>query len=252
MTAKKATKRFPYIATVIAFSAIVIMLSLGFWQLERKVEKDERLESIKIAKQSENITMQQAFSDIEAFQDYVVTANGQPIEKYFYIDNKIVEGRAGFHVLVPYKTDSSVVMLNLGWLAATGLRSELPKFKLPAFDKVQGILYIPLNNRLVSETNTQYGEFPALLQQVDLAEISKHLNIDVLPAVLRLLPEQSDFSREWKPVVMSPDKHLGYAVQWFGLAVAGLTVYLLSVVKWMQGPSPTGSEAQKHQDKNRK
>jgi cytochrome oxidase assembly protein ShyY1 len=30
---------------------------------------------------------------------------------------------------------------------------------------------------------------------------------------------------------MSPDKHLGYAVQWFGLGIAALTIYLLSLMK---------------------
>jgi cytochrome oxidase assembly protein ShyY1 len=244
MSVDKPTMRFPYIATVIAFLAIVIMLGLGFWQLDRKVEKDERLASIENAKQSANIDMETAFGDVQAFQDFIVSANGQAIEKYFYIDNKLLDGRVGFHVLVPYKTDSGVVMLNLGWLPATGLRSNMPTFKKPSLESVQGILYLPQLNSLVSETNSSYGEFPVLLQQVDLAEINKHLKLDVLPAVLRLVSEQTEFKREWKAVIMSPNKHLAYAVQWFGLAIAALTIYLLSMVKWLHGPLPTGSNKQ--------
>lgn len=244
MMTDKSTTRFPYLATLVAFSVIVIMLGLGFWQLDRKVEKEERLTSLGIAEQSANIDMASAFSDVSAFQDYIVSADGDVIVNYFYIDNKLMEGRPGFHVLVPYDTAFGVVMLNLGWIPATGLRSELPTFQLPALDKIQGMLYKPLNNRLISETNNNYGEFPVLLQQVDLAEIGKHLDLDVLPAVLRLVPDDSEFVREWKAVAMSPDKHLGYAVQWFGLAIAALTIYLLSMLKWMQGPQPVSSNKQ--------
>lgn len=241
MSNDKSNTRFPYVATLVAFLAIVIMLSLGFWQLDRKVQKEARLASVEIAKQSASIDLAEAFSDTLNYQDYVVSTEGKVLNKYFYIDNKLVNSKPGFYVLVPFSTNFGVVMVNLGWLPATGVRSDLPNFTLPSMDNVQGLLYLPLNNSLISETNNQYGEYPVLLQQVDLDEISKHLNIDILPGVLRLLPSDSEFVREWKAVTMSPDKHLGYAVQWFGLAIAALTVYLLSMLKWLHGPQPTGS-----------
>jgi surfeit locus 1 family protein len=50
--------------------------------------------------------------------------------------------------------------------------------------------------------------------------------------VLRLLPNDStDLVREWKVMSMQPEKHLAYAIQWFGLAVAGLTIFLISLRK---------------------
>lgn len=241
MSSDASSTRFPYVATLVAFIAIVIMLGLGFWQLDRKAQKEARLASVEIAKLSANIDLPQAFSDPLNYQDYIVSAGGIVIDKYFYIDNKLVNSKPGFHVLVPFSTDYGVVMLNLGWLSATGVRSDLPRFDLPPMNNIEGLLYLPVNNSLITETNTQYGKYPVLLQQVDLDEISKHLNIDILPGVIRLLPSDSEFVREWQAVTMSPDKHLGYAVQWIGLAIAALTVYLLSMLKWLQGPQPTGS-----------
>jgi surfeit locus 1 family protein len=238
MLTTNSTRRFPYIATLVAFVAVVIMLCLGFWQLERKAEKDIRLANIYEAKQSSDISLAEAFSDIENYQDYIVIAKGKALNTLFYVDNKLVNGRAGFHVLVPYETSEGILMLNLGWIPSTGVRASLPDFTIPALTEIKGIVHLPLKNSFIRETNTAYGEFPALLQQFDLAEISQHLDKEVLPATLRLLPDRSDFVREWKAVVMSPDKHLGYAVQWFGLAIAGLTVYLLSMLKRFQGPSP--------------
>lgn len=251
MSSAKTNTRFPYIATLVAFLAIVIMLGLGFWQLDRKAQKEARLANVEVAKQSGDITLAEAFSNPLNYQDYMVNAEGTLVNKYFYIDNKLVDSKPGFHVLVPFNTHLGVVMLNLGWLPATGVRSDLPSFELPVLNDIQGLLYLPLNNSLISETNNQYGQYPVLLQQVDLTEISKHLSLDILPGVLRLLPDDSEFVREWKAVTMSPDKHLGYAVQWFGLGIAALTVYLLSMLKWLQGPQPTGSINNNTNNRNR-
>lgn len=237
MDPKRTKKGFPYIATIVAFVAIVIMLSLGFWQLERKAQKDERLENIKKASQSDGLSIEQAFSDISAFQDYTVTFSGSALHKFFYIDNKLFDGRAGFHVLLPYTSSKGIVMVNLGWIPASGARGELPPFSMPNMNPISGTIYLPTNNAFIKETNNTYGDFPVLLQQVDLNEMSLHLGEKVLPAVVRLRAENSEFVRQWQAVSMSPDKHLGYAVQWFGLAVAALTVYLLSLLKWLQAPS---------------
>jgi cytochrome oxidase assembly protein ShyY1 len=72
-----------------------------------------------------------------------------------------------------------------------------------------------------------------------VAQIQPHLSAmgflqsgKLFPFVVNLAPEpNSEFVRNWQPVVMSPEKHLGYAVQWFGLGIAALTIYLLSLMK---------------------
>lgn len=239
---KNASKpAFPYVATIVAFSAVVIMLGLGFWQLDRKAEKDARLAHIENAKLQHSVTIRQVQQDPIAYQDYTVTLTGYFASNAFYIDNKMRQGRAGFHVLVPFTTNRGTVMLNLGWISSTGVRTQLPTFTLPQpslqITKVNAIVYIPLNNTLVTETNSEYGQFPVLLQQVDLAEIEKHLKKDVEPFVGRIIDGSDDvFIREWELITMSPEKHLGYAVQWFGLAIAALTIYLLNLLKRLRAP----------------
>lgn len=232
---------FPVIATIIAFMAVVIMVGLGFWQLERKVEKEQRLLHIENAQQQQSIALSQVVDSPNKYQDFTAMAKGRLQNKAFYIDNKIRNGVAGFHVLLPLQTDLGTLMVNLGWLAGTGVRNELPGFSLHKEFNVtttlSGVVYLPLDNRLIKETNMDYGRFPAMLQQVDLDEIEQHLEGSLLPFVLRLVPnDNSSFVRDWEVITMSPDKHLGYAIQWFGLAIAGLTIYLLSLVKRMQGP----------------
>ncbi|WP_083256813.1 SURF1 family protein [Glaciecola punicea] len=237
MIINTSPKQFPYLATVVAFVAIVIMAGLGFWQLDRKADKDIRLANIEKANDSAHIDLAKALGNIQSYQDFTVVASGRAQNKYFYIDNKLLGGRAGFHVLVPFEADQGTLMINLGWIPGTGMRGSLPEFIMPRLTTVEGVVHIPLKNTFIKETNIAYGKFPVLLQQVDLQEISLHLGTSVLPVTLRLLPHGTDFVRQWQTVIMSPQKHLGYAVQWFGLAIAALTVYLLSMLKRMQGSS---------------
>lgn len=227
---------FPYLATIIAFTAIVIMLLLGFWQLDRKSEKELRLAQIENAKGEQSISLKQAVLNPLQYQDYQATAVGQFSEELIFIDNKIRDGKPGFYVLTPLTTNYGVLMVNLGWVPAMSVRGTLPTIAFPysadELSTLEGLIYIPTHNTLIKETNTEYGRFPALLQQVDLNEISQHLRAQVLPFVLRLLPNSNSyFVREWNIITMAPEKHLAYAIQWFGLAIAALTVYLLSLRK---------------------
>jgi len=49
-----------------------------------------------------------------------------------------------------------------------------------------------------------------------------------LPVILLLDSEQQDgYVRDWNTLPFGPERNVGYAVQWFGLAVALLIIYLV-------------------------
>lgn len=242
MQLSEKQSRFPFIATIVAFGAIVIMLILGFWQLDRKSEKEIRLNNIKKASGSSALLLSEIVQKPDDYRDYQVKANGLLLEPLFLIDNVMRDGLAGFYVLKPLSTNYGVVMLNYGWIPASGPRGTLPELEFDSIDRVTGVIYFPTDNVLVKETNSHYGQFPALLQQVDLEEVSRHLEKDVMPFTIRLNPDDSGYVREWQIMSMSPEKHLGYAIQWFGLAIAALTIYLLSVLKYLKAPNAINDE----------
>jgi surfeit locus 1 family protein len=39
------------------------------------------------------------------------------------------------------------------------------------------------------------------------------------------------YLREWRPAVMTPEQHLGYAVQWFAMAGALVVLYVVLNVR---------------------
>ncbi len=227
---EQARKPFPVVVTLLSIISIVTMLILGFWQLDRKQQKEERLDQIELGAASGELALEQAMSAPSKYEDFRVTVSGTADQNLFYVDNKLYEGRPGYHVLQPLRTDFGYLIVNLGWIYAQD-RGSIPSVtKLEGTVQLTGVLSIPTDNVFIKETNTNYSQFPVILQQLDLAEIEKHLNVDAFPFVLLANPESSSsFVREWKAVVMAPEKHLGYAIQWFGLAIAALTVYLISI-----------------------
>lgn len=231
----RSTNKLTIFFTLIALACIVIMFLLGFWQLDRKSQKEQRLAQIDQRKAVNALTLAEVVDAPEDFVDFPVIVMGELRKQTFFIDNRLKNGAAGYEVLAPVQTNYGTVIINLGWVPGTGLRSELPPVSLPNDNQFTGVIYVPSDNVMVSETNVDYGRFPALIQQIDFAEIAKHLGRDVLPFTVRLADDGgADFIRDWQVVVMAPERHLGYAIQWFGLGIAALTIFLLTILKSMQ------------------
>ena len=224
--------RLPFVATLVTFLCIVIMFALGNWQLQRAEQKTARLIAIEQASNTALVDLQQVLrSNIDEMLDMPVSFDGAADgTRYFLLDNKIHKGRVGYQVLVPVQTDSGTVISNFGWVAATNSRAILPSIQIDA-QKVRygGVISKPLNNALVKETALVDGNWPKVLQQTDLKIIQQHYEQEVLPFVVLLnAQETSAFVRNWQAVVMAPEKHMAYAVQWFLLAFAALVVFVIA------------------------
>lgn len=237
-------RRLPLVPTLITLSAVVILLSLGMWQLERKAEKEQRLQQIEARKQSAPLSLSEIDTFSQNYQDFPIKLQGQLlVNALYYIDNKIVKGRPGYHVLIPLRTQQGTVLINFGWVAALGSREKLPDINIAPINQFSGTIRYPSVNPMIKETNPAQNALPMRLQQVDIALMQANLQFHgllnntedsntLMPFLVQLDADpQSGFIRNWTPVVMAPEKHLGYAVQWFGLGIACLTVYLLSVMR---------------------
>jgi cytochrome oxidase assembly protein ShyY1 len=224
--------RLPIVATLVTFVCVVIMFALGNWQLQRAEQKTERLLALEFAAKTAQVDLQQVLrSNIDEMLDMPVSFEGAAdASHYFLLDNKIHKGRVGYQVLVPLKTTSGIVIVNFGWIAATNSRDILPNIQIDAVKSLYaGVISLPLNNSMVEETALVDGNWPKLIQQTDLKVIQQHYKQAILPFVVLLnAQEASTFVRDWQPVVMAPEKHMAYAVQWFLLAFAALVVFFIA------------------------
>jgi len=217
-------------AVVVTLLAIALMFRLGLWQLDRMHHKEARLASIAQKQAQGTVSLMDLPLQSADKQDYPVSFNGRVINSaQFFLDNQIHEGRVGYHLLAPVITQTGTVLVNFGWVAGGRYRGTLPDLSLPGeLTTFSGSVAVPSINPVVRETATSYNQTKMLIQQVDIQTLNQHTGLGLKPFVVQLeKPVDSQFQREWRPVVMPPKKHLAYAVQWLGLALAASIVALI-------------------------
>ena len=238
MSLKITNIKVPIVAGIITLLAVVVMVKLGFWQLDRAAQKQALFDDYQQhANESTNnpVNLNLIKRQPERFE--AVTASGTFDQKrFFFIDNQIQDGTPGYHVvgLLKLSTKQRYLPVNLGWIKAPRLRSELPQIELPDDEvTLTGLIQHPEENVFISsEQEQQVGIWPQRVPEFLPEEVADVYQIPMLPYVA-LLSEKAPFgySRQWQPNVMPPEKHQAYALQWFSLAIAALVIFAFAVIK---------------------
>jgi surfeit locus 1 family protein len=220
---------WPSIVTLIVFG---ILISLGFWQLDRAQQKRDLLASYEGDSRDTVVQLEPDLRSVTDLNYQFATASGYyDAEHQFLLDNRTHRGRAGYHVLTPLKLrESSVaVLVNRGWIPMGASRAELPDAGVSAQRRsVEGRLKQPSAGGLVLGEEQPRQRWPYRIQRVDIERLSAELGYPLLPVILLLDGEQRDgYVRDWNPLQSGPERNVGYAVQWFGLAAALLIIYLV-------------------------
>jgi surfeit locus 1 family protein len=225
---------WPTLATV---TLLPILLSLGFWQLDRAGEKRAFLASLEAGRQAPPVQLNGEQPAYERARHRSVQASGRyDSEHQFLLENQIRDGRPGYLVLTPLQLEGSdaAVLVDRGWVAAEGHRDRLPRIDAPSGHvEVAGVLDSgPAVGLRLGEPAAEEG-WPRRLQYLDYPYVADNLPYRILPYLVHLDPAAPDgFRRDWEPVApMGPQTHRGYAVQWFGLAVALVVIYLVVNIK---------------------
>ena len=222
---KLAGYRFsPTVAPTAATAAVFVLLcGLGFWQLDRAAGKEERRTAFE---ESRAVLLDETAlaGEVREFARVRLEGRYDP-ERQFLQDNRTHEGRAGYHVLTPFRIAShGAVLVNRGWVPADPDRTVLPQVAVPADElRLWGIARLPREDLVVlGETGYAAGGWPKVVQRVEIDAMQRSLGYPLaawLVALDRDAPH--GFVREWTAAPgLSPDRHRGYAFQWFALATA--------------------------------
>lgn len=218
----------PLALIVIYLLLMVLLLNLGFWQLNRADEKRAFLEQRDQMMRAEPLKLSAATADNpESLRYRKVTVTGHyDTEKLFLLDNQIFKGKAGYFVLTPFiiAEGKKAVLINRGWLVANPDRHILPdvSIKKPEGLSISGRInnFPSVGIKLAGggiPTNTK----PAVVQVVDSQVLAKKLGYPLFSFQVELGSDMADgYTRQWQTTtLMPPQQHFGYALQWFGLAM---------------------------------
>ena len=211
---------------------LLLVLSLGVWQIDRGYNKKE-LENTFLERQSQPVKeiKYNAFLESDLYRNVVL--EGKYLEKIFFLDNRIHNGKPGLKVFSPFETtNNNLVLVSRGWIELED-RSKLPTINTTKnVLKVQGVLRPESQDFVLENEEMNNKNNPILLQTVNLSELSNFLGKPLSPYILELSElSESAFVKTWQPINLSSFRHFGYAVQWFGLAVVLIVGYVFFLRK---------------------
>ena len=220
-----------------ALLAAVLTARLGFWQLDRAAQKtalqhavDERsaLPPLPVQALAHDATAaeQQQHRRVELVGRWVGEAS-------VWLDNRQMDGRAGFYLVTPLRlADGSAVLVQRGWAP----RDALDRTKVPALADPDGEVGVqgrvaPPPSRLYDFGGVDGGR---IRQNIDLDAFARETGLALRPlSVLQLDAGADDgLRRDWPRATVDVHKHYGYAFQWFALCalITGLYVWFRIVV----------------------
>lgn len=210
-----------------------LLLGLGFWQLDRAEQKRAWLVQLKMAAQQDAVNLNVSQPEFEHAAHRHAKASGRyDAAHQVLLDNQVRDRRQGYLVLTPLRLAGSdlAVLVDRGWVPAPPARSQLPPVDIAELAvTVQGVIDKgPSAGLKLGEAAGEAG-WPLRLQYLDYALLAQRLPYSLLPYLIRLDPDQPQgYRRDWQPVTeMGPATHVGYAVQWFGLALALVVIYVV-------------------------
>ncbi|MCQ4348540.1 SURF1 family protein [Pseudomonas stutzeri] len=219
--------------TLVVLALLPLLLGLGFWQLQRAEEKRTLLTE-QAARRAAPVVDLIGLAALDEPGFRRVRLVGEfDAEHSLLLDNRQRGGRVGVELLQPFRDRPSGrwVLVNRGWLPWP--QRSAP----PAFDTPQGELtllasvYRPTERAFLLGDGAPGEGWPRLVNAVDAAALWRELGRDGLGDELRLAPGPASYVGDWPLLAAGPEKHVGYAVQWFALAATLLGMYLWSGVK---------------------
>ena len=221
------------IPSFLIIATIAFLVSLGLWQLDRADQKRTIEAAIVSANAGpiEPIANGRELLDKEYF--HVRLQGNYLSDKQFIYDNQIVDQVSGYYVLTPFiLTDQlGVVLVNRGFIPWNGQREKLADIAVDSASREIKVQVSSPIKRMELKATDVSRQFPVLIQAIDFDVLEEVSKLEFVKVVGLLDPSSSDgYVRKWEPYTGSIEKHIGYAIQWFlmalVLAIIGLRIGL--------------------------
>jgi cytochrome oxidase assembly protein ShyY1 len=247
-------RRHPVFLWLFAIAAFALFARLGAWQLDRRHEKQVMLDEVAavLADRTAQPLAARALDPLPAERGQVarqyawVEGQGTFLDRpAVLLDNQQRDGRVGVRAYRAFLPEgaSTPVLVELGWRALPGDRAMPATPRPEGVVRLAGLLLPPPSPGLAASVVAPQADGTLLATGLRLPEVAAAMGLPALaPRVLRPDPALAiGYTRDLDilPNTLPPEKHLGYAVQWFGLAAAVLvTAFLLAWRARRRRPNP--------------
>ena len=223
---------------LLSFCLFPLLVTLGFWQLDRADEKQSIVNQYNANQQAAPATV----IDLSRATNLGIAQNLQyrsawlvgelDSSREIILDNRVKNGRPGYEILQALTVIGleQKVLVNRGWVPASLDRRELPEIE-PVMGSVQlrGSLYQTLGGYRLDDGIGRVSAWPARVGWVSAERAELLFGETFFPYQLRLDQDSvGALQTGWATVSVMPAKHTGYAVQWFAMAFVLLIMTVIA------------------------
>ena len=246
MSASPAPRRFapPAWAVLLTAVALAAFVSLGTWQLGRAREKRDLAAEFAAGSRD---TVEASGLDLGGLPRYqrVRLLGAYDPSRQVLLDNMpSAAGRPGYRVLTPLRRADGRgwVMVDRGWVPLGASREALPDVAVGAGEReLSGVLDVlpEPGLRLGPAAAPGATGWPRLLLFPTEADLESALGLELETRIVLLDADLPDgYERSWRPATgFGPERHLGYALQWFAFAVVAVVIF---IALNLRRPEPDG------------
>lgn len=232
----RPVRRLHPVPLAVGIAVALLTLQLGNWQTRRAAEKTALQAEFAAAQRS----APQALGAGDPAEWQTVEVRGEWLaERVILLDNRVHQGRAGYHVYMPFKAEGRDrgILVNRGWIAAAGDRSQLPAVHTHAgpVQIVGRVRRFPADPfTLAADAGGPTGR---VWQTVDPKRYGAWSGFAVEDFYLQQTSAAADgLVRDWPAPDAGVDRHRGYAFQWYALAALALALTLIYLWKTLRSP----------------
>jgi surfeit locus 1 family protein len=228
---------------VLCAALVVLFVNLGFWQLRRHDERQDRNRVIRAQVEAPVTTLDEALAagvEEAAFRRVRLTgewAAGTTV----LVRSRSLDGQSGDNVVTTLEVDGRGIVVLRGFAptGGGGLDAKLSAVQPAATGSVTltGVLRTSEVRGSIGPKDPETGTLE-VVNRIDLARLQQQQDLDLAPLYLQLTgstPAEKDFIREVPLPALDSGPHLSYAIQWFIFATVGGVGWPLLLRKTARG-----------------
>jgi surfeit locus 1 family protein len=239
--------------TLLALAGLAVLIGLGSWQMERKRWKEGLIAKIAARVHADPVPLPaEPGADKDDLEYLHVSARGRfhhDKERYLYAPT---QGGLGWHVYTPLELEPQrIVWVNRGWVPdARKTPDSRPQGQVPGDVEVRGLVRLQIRpGRFAAQNDTArnlwyWPDLPAMTASAFPDGPQKAPGAPLAPVSLPLVLEADakpeppgGLPRGGATRLELPNRHLEYALTWYGLAATLAGVYLAFAVSRLRTPT---------------
>jgi surfeit locus 1 family protein len=230
--------RAGWIGSLVVLVVAGVCVRLGFWQLSRLEQRDERNRLLAERMHLPELVLEREPADTAGLIYRRARVSGRfDHDRSLVLPGRSYRGVPGVHVLTPVLLGSGqmAVLVNRGWQpAADGTTVNLDSLRTPADAQLTGlVLPFPGSGRRGQPAQSADTGFRRIWFSPDPVAIRRQSPYMLLDLQVQALPEAGAPAHPTRLPAPTLDRgpHLGYAIQWFSFAVIALIGWVTLMIR---------------------